>query len=109
MSGVKPTSYDDALALRHDIEYLSDGEKHISDFRAYSQASWNSLEGLALKFGLAGRSMIDRIAHLVGTQFHFNGRTDTYSVHTKLLQSALLHVATPWLMEWGIKPDIVDN
>jgi len=109
MSGVEPTSYDDALALRHDIEYLADGEKHHSDYRAYSSASWSSLEGLALKFGLLGRSVIDKIAHFVGKEFHFNGRTDTSPISTKLLQAALLHVATPWLKTWGVAPTIVDD
>jgi len=73
LSGVKPTSYVDALALRHDIEYLTTGEKFYSDLRAAYNADM-SAQGLAMKVGLISRVGIDVLTHLIPgiPKFHLN-------------------------------------
>lgn len=102
MEGVQPSTYQDALALRHDIEYLADGEKYFSDFRAISRAGVTTIPGIVLTVGLLARSAVDAFLHLFGKSLHFNGRTDTYNIPTKKLQAILLARAKPMLEAWNI-------
>lgn len=73
MKGVKPTSYVDALALQHDIAYLSSGEQFASDFEAAYRAD-NSVQGILMRIGLLSRSAIDAITHVIPflPNFHLN-------------------------------------
>jgi hypothetical protein len=104
LNGVQPTTYNDALALRHDIEYLADGEKFTSDLKAISQSDW-SLQGIAMKLGLTARSSLDLLTHVnpLLPNFHPNGRTDKLTgVETKKLQQMLMKLAQPTLDRYGI-------
>lgn len=64
LEGVEPTSYNDALALRHDIEYLKGGEKFRSDLKAII-GSDSSPQGLAMKLGLMSRIGFDLVTHVL--------------------------------------------
>ncbi len=62
MHGVKPTSPTDAVAMQHDIEYLRPG--HFNAYKADLKAILNSgytWEGLAMKFGLTTRIVLNLI------------------------------------------------
>jgi hypothetical protein len=109
MKGVKPTSYTDALAMKHDIEYLSLGEKHESDYQAYSSASLFNPQGFLMNLGLRSRSYIDRFAHLFGSSFHMNGRTDQLKISTNELQQLLLNKVKPELAKYGISNRLASN
>lgn len=98
----KPTSRIDAIAMQHDIEYLSDGEKFESDFRAMVKAD-NSLQGVLMKIGLTSRIAIDAFLHMFGSQFHLN---DNSSGITALQQQQLLDKARE-LDKWNVVDDYV--
>jgi len=100
---VAPTSYVDALALKHDIEYLSDGEKFASDLSAVYNSDW-SVQGIAMKIGLLSRVGLDAITHLIpfAPKFHLNGRTDKLNVKTIDLQRKLARLAKPHLARYGV-------
>ncbi len=103
LRGVKPTSYNDALALKHDIEYLQDGEMFESDLRAAFNST-GGLQGALMKIGLLSRSAIDAFLHLFGSKFHLNKRpkglsTDVYNKAKEL--------AKPMLAEFNIDDDYV--
>lgn len=107
MKGVEPTSYQDALALIHDIEYLGEGEKFNSDLKAARNAGWTTLHGIAMNIGLRTRAYVDQFLHKFGYSFHLNGRTDKLkSIPTSLLQKILLSKAAPILRKWGIEPKL---
>lgn len=109
LRGDYPTSYNDALALRHDIEYLADGEKTNSDWAAVVNADY-SIQGLAMKLGLSTRILVDKFLHIFGTQFHPNGRTDKLNhIATPLLQQRLLRLAEPMLNRYGISARLQEN
>lgn len=107
MKGVEPTTYQDALALVHDIEYLGEGEKINSDLNAARKAGWTTLSGIAMNIGLRTRAYVDQFLHRYGYSFHLNGRTDKIrSIPTKMLQKILLTKAAPILRKWGIEPKL---
>jgi hypothetical protein len=62
MNGVKPTSYVDALALTHDINYLiatGDAKKlELADNIAIKNSPYFSLQGLTMKLGLSARKYL---------------------------------------------------
>lgn len=77
LNDIVPKSKTDAVALIHDIDYLTNEEPIISDFRAMSKAEWD-LEGLAMRTGLGIRSVVDALMHIipfVPNFTHLNGRT----------------------------------
>lgn len=92
---VKPTSHNDTLALRHDLDYLDrNKEPIISDLRAIMKSD-ASLQGAAMKIGLGLRSAFDFLEHLhpLGTRFsHINGRTDKLPISDSTLFNALNRV-----------------
>ncbi len=104
-AGIKPTSYVDALALRHDIEYMSDGEKFLSDIRAALSAD-NSIQGVVMRVGLLSRVAIDLLTHALprvldkqAPNFHLNTAAgERYISEAKAL-------ATPMLAEWDLVLD----
>lgn len=108
MKGVEPTSYQDALALLHDIEYLGGGEKINSDLKAAGNAGWTSLQGIAMNIGLRTRVYVDQFLHNIGFSWHLNGRSDNKvdRIPTKMLQRILLTKAAPILRKWGIEPKL---
>lgn len=100
---IKPTSYVDALALRHDIEYLQDGEALFSDIRAAKQAD-TSIQGVLMKIGLVSRTAIDLFLHVFGKEFHLNRRPP------KLTQQQYQFIkdrARPMLEEYGVADDYI--
>jgi hypothetical protein len=101
MNGVEPTSKTDALAMLHDIEYLEDGEKFSSDYKAASSAPY-TLQGQLMNIGLKARMIADVYAHQYGTKVHFNGRTDKNDISTYDLQQELLQRAKPFLEKYNI-------
>lgn len=62
MRGIKPTSTTDLVALEHDLDYYVDHEPITSDIKAIYNSDF-SAEGVAMKVGLAGRSVADVIWH----------------------------------------------
>lgn len=62
ISKVLPTSRTDALALKHDVDYLigsgDDYITYIADKRAIEQADF-SLQGSSMKAGLIARSVLN--------------------------------------------------
>lgn len=107
MKGVEPTSYQDALALLHDIEYLGEGEKYNSDLKAAGNAGWTTLQGIAMNIGLRTRAYVDQFLHEIGYSWHLNGRSDNVKwIPTKMLQKILLTKAAPILKSWGIEPTL---
>lgn len=74
---IKPTSYNDALALKHDISYLSGGEKYNDDYSAISNSD-STFQGYVMKAGLYARIYIDKLAHLFGTKYHLNDESGKY-------------------------------
>jgi len=103
LSGVKPTSYNDALALRHDLDYLTSGEKFGSDFRAIRDSDY-SVQGLAMKAGLILRSVGDLATHAIPNvpNLHLNNNEDN-SVPLYLVEH-LRKMAQPLLSPYGLKP-----
>jgi len=94
----------DALALLHDIEYLSKGERWQSDLKAIMGSGW-SLQGISMKVGLSSRMLLDSVAHLFGSEFHFNNEPRA-SLRGEAMQQILLAKAAPWLRKWGIDPSL---
>jgi len=85
---VKPSSYTDQIALRHDLDYLDNNKEPIvSDIKAIIKTD-NSLQSLAMRVGLTTRSIFDILEHLApfGTRYsHINGRTDKLDLTDKQL------------------------
>lgn len=98
----RPTSYVDALALRHDIEYLSSGEKWKSDLRAALQAP-TSLQGVVMRLGLLSRVAIDAVTHMLPgiPKFHLNSSQGL----PEPVLAEVKRIAKPMLEEW----DVVDE
>jgi hypothetical protein len=75
LNGVKPNSKTDAIAMIHDIDYLTQEEPIYSDLRAIFQSGFD-LEGLVMKTGLGMRSVLDALMHImpINNITHINGR-----------------------------------
>jgi hypothetical protein len=101
LNSIEPTSYNDALALRHDVEYLRSGERFYSDWKAIKESDWTP-QGIMMKLGLAGRITGDIITHLLpfSPKLHLNG-SELTEKQIELIQDK----ASKLLMKWGIKPD----
>jgi len=101
---VKPTSYVDALALKHDLDYLFDKEPIQSDLKAIAGASIApGLQSMAMIAGLALRSGVDAIGHLVDDGWlHINGRTDTLTVDDATLRQEITPLANHLLNPFNL-------
>lgn len=100
LNGVEPTSYTDALALRHDLQYLTSGEKFKEDWQAIAASDW-STQGIAMKVGLTGRIVFDAVSHLLpfDKKFHLN---NSKNIDDELLKE-VVQKAQPMLAKWNIK------
>jgi hypothetical protein len=96
-AGVLPTSHTDALALQHDIDYLTAGEKFNSDLRAITRSD-TSIQGIAMKLGLTTRMVLDAMTHAFPylPNFHLNG------YYTKDDVRSIRAEARPLLEKYGI-------
>lgn len=104
-NGVKPTSYVDALALKHDLDYLFDKEPIQSDLKAIAGASIApGLQSMAMIAGLALRSGADAVGHLVDGNgwVHINGRTDTLTIDDVTLRQEIAPLANRLLNPYNI-------
>jgi len=65
--GITPTDPVDALAMQHDLDYLTDEEPIFSDLRAilrsYTTPPKFFLKALAMRFGLGLRTLVDALLH----------------------------------------------
>lgn len=57
---VRPKSINDAVALQHDIDYLSGENRYWSDLKAIYRSK-PGLDGTALRLGLSVRMLLDLI------------------------------------------------
>jgi hypothetical protein len=87
LKGVAPTSYTDAVALQHDIDYLTDKDPIISDLKAIWLAD-NTMQGVVMKTGLVARSVVDLLTRPIGG-WKINGRTDTLPMQSDELAMKL--------------------
>jgi len=103
--GIKPTSYADALALRHDLHYIFGMSPVQADLVAISDASKKlSLDSLAMILGLSTRSLIDTIGHLGGAELlHFNKRSDNLSLSNDDLKKLIIPRANNLMKPFGIQ------
>lgn len=93
-----PVSRIDAIALKHDIEYLTDGEKYAADLSAIYESSKgfsNPLQALAMRLGLSIRMVGDLITHVIpyAPKLHFNkdaGLTKNQISYLKMRANKLL-------------------
>lgn len=99
VNGKQPSSRIDAIALKHDIEYLTGGEKYLADLEAiYESAtgeSNNSLQAIAMRLGLSVRMLGDLVTHVIPfiPNFHFNsdsGLTPSQLHYLKMKANKLL-------------------
>ncbi len=76
-NNIQPTSYTDQLARIHDIDYLTNHEPVYADLKAIRETD-NSLQGLAMRFGLGFRTLADIALMPIGMHklTHFN-RSET--------------------------------
>jgi hypothetical protein len=88
--GITPKNYNDALALKHDFDYLTNKEPILTDLTAIIDSDW-TLSGLAMKAGLGLRSIADAAFHipplslLINNPTHINTTVDceTYERHRR--------------------------
>lgn len=76
LNGKKPVSETDAIALQHDIDYLTSEEPIFSDLRAIYKSGFD-LQGIAMKTGLGLRTIVDALLHttpFIPNFTHINGR-----------------------------------
>jgi len=88
------------LALKHDIEYLTSGEKFNEDYEAVKNADY-SLQGYAMKLGLMSRMFIDSITHVIPFIGNFHLNNDTSIPILDLREAKKL--AKPMLAKWGVE------
>jgi len=95
----QPTSQPDALAVRHDIEYLRSGEKFGSDLKAAAESDF-SLGGWGMKIGLVARTSYDAWSHLLDLpNLHLN---NAQSVPDNVYEAAQT-LARPLLAKWNVQ------
>jgi len=84
--GIKPTDPVDAIAMWHDLDYLTDEEPIFSDLRAilrtYSVPFEYSGKALAMRLGLTFRSFLDLAEHALGISSVTHLNTDFRSRYT---------------------------
>lgn len=103
---MQPTSYTDALALVHDINYLigtASSEKMAeADNIAIAHASFFSLQGLAMKIGLTFR----KITHIKESE-HLKDRIEYVKIGKQLRDTVLYTKEWASFREkYNITPDL---
>lgn len=89
-----PTSYNDYVAMQHDIAYLDKSDDDAADTKAIRDAelitpTGLSPSGLLLTTGLGARVIADKLAHLFNSHIKLSGRSDTLPITTEQLQQLL--------------------
>jgi len=74
LNGIRPKSYNDKIAMYHDIDYLSNEEPIMSDLKAIALSD-NSIEGNTMKLGLTARSILDAYYHINPWSYIFTNPT----------------------------------
>jgi hypothetical protein len=102
MNGIRPKSHNDALALKHDVEYLTSGEKFSEDWYAIKNSDW-SMEGVAMKAGLSLRIIGDSLSHInpLIPKIHLNSKED---IDKEVLKEVKLR-ANKILKDFNLKID----
>ncbi len=70
LKNIRPTTHIDQVAMEHDIDYLSDNEPIISDYKAILKTIvahnlYEQVQGAIMRYGLTLRSIYDGILHLL--------------------------------------------
>ncbi len=87
---IRPKTYNDFVALKHDIDYLRAG--HLNATMADLKAMWRSksgLDGVAMRTGLGARTILDNLLYLIPFSSiheitHFNAKTDNEELRQEL-------------------------
>lgn len=101
-AGLRPTSKVDAIALRHDIDYLTNEEPIISDMRAilatFNNSEVLSYQATVMRLGLGLRSAADLLMHMIPVKnpTHINGRTDRMPITNEELVDNLRNETENW-------------
>lgn len=107
LNQVPPTSRIDAIALKHDIEYLTDGEKYLADIQAIYATrgeSTNSLQALAMRFGLSIRMLGDLLTHVIpyAPKLHFNKDAGLTQQQMTYLKNKANNLLKPYNLEYEL-------